>query len=574
MTRARSSSVLVLIAGFGAGCGPPPAADDGSVRTRTAIRFEERIGGSGIDFEDRHGRVGTDKRHLVETLGGGVALTDFDGDGDLDVFLVGGDPTTGEPPQRSRLYRNDGGLAFTDVTESAGIDLRVDGTGVAAGDVDDDGDDDLFVATLGRNVLLLNRGDGTFEERGSEAGFVADLWSSSAAFADLDGDADLDLFVCGYCVWGEETVALSNQGGTFRDHRVIAGPRGFEGAPDLLYKNVFAETGRVAFEDVTVAAGLGDSRSYALGVVIYDADDDGDLDLYVANDSEPNALFLNDGGLSFTDHGMDAGVALDPMGNAQAGMGVDAGDVDGDGTTDLFVTNFSHDCNTLYLSSGTGLFRDGTRRSGLFQPTYIPLGFGCVMFDPDQDGDLDLAVANGHVFPEMDHHPLITRYAQPNQVFENDGGGRMTEVAGPFGDVVPAVSRGLARGDLDGDGRVDLFFTNINGRPSLMRNVSEAGGVVVLRLEATGGNRNAIGARVVAELDDGRRLRRLLVGGASYLSASSRAIHLGLGDASVRRIEVRWPSGAVQTVRGDWRDRLLRIEEGNDAVEASDLPAS
>jgi enediyne biosynthesis protein E4 len=528
-----------------------------------AWRFVERLEGSGIDFLDTHGRVGLAKEDLIETLGGGVGMIDYDADGDLDLFFANGDPWDGAPPGASRLYRNDGDFHFSDVTSASGIDLKAAAAGVAVGDVDRDGRDDLFVSGFGGNTLWHNLGNGKFEEIGQAAGVSEGGIGASAAFADLDADGDLDLFVCAYITWDDKAKELSRKGGMFRGQKVIFGPRGFEFAFDTLFANRVAETGRLEFEDVTTAAGLAHARSYALGVVASDIDDDGDVDLYVANDSEANSLFVNDGKMHFVDRAAESGTAYDMTGKAQAGMGVDCRDVDGDGADDLFVTNFSHDYNTLYRNLGNGFFEDASRRYGLIEPSFLMLAWGCALFDGDLDGDVDLVVANGHVFPNMDSTPLNTRYAQPNQLFENVDGQAFVEVPEPFVPTVPAVSRGLAVGDLDGDGREDLVFTRINGPPSLLRNESRTGSSVVLHLVGTTSNSNAIGARIEAVVDGGRPRVLRVLGGGSYQSASSLDVVIGLGSAKAcRSLSIRWPSGSTQTLGPVQAGQRIVVHEG------------
>ena len=520
-------------------------------------------------FLDRHGRDGVAKRSITEVNGGGVGLFDLDGDGDLDLFFAQGDPLDGEGPRRSQVFRNDGAFAFVDVTEACGLDLTIDACGVAVGDVDEDGDDDVYVTAIGDDALLRNDG-GTLVRVANAAGASDDHWSTSAAFADLDGDGDLDLYTCNYLALDATATQLTREGATFRGMPVLAGPLGFNGVPDRLYRNRLREDGTLRFEAIDDAK-LG-PPAFSLGVIAFDADGDRDLDLYVANDSQPNRLLRNDGALSFVDVGLEAGVALGAAGNAQAGMGVAAGDVDGDQVDDLFVTNFSHDTNTLYRGLGDGAFKDASRTSGLGPPSFALLGFGCAFVDADLDGALDVVIANGHVYPNVEASPLQTTYRQPLTAFANDGRGRFRLRADAF-PIDPCVGRGLAVGDLDGDGAEDLVITRLNEAPLVLRNTNADTPRVAVRLiGSVRSGRNAIGARITSTPKDGPSQVRSIVGGASFQSASSRELVFGLRDPQAAvELVVDWPSGSSTrvTARPGLRLTLTEGEDG-EAVVAED----
>jgi hypothetical protein len=501
-------------------------------------------GATGIDFVNVSGDAPKD--YILGSLGGGLALFDYDGDGDLDVYLVNGvELVGGERVARgpNRLYRNEGGFRFVDVTEAAGVGDTGWGVGCAVGDVDDDGAPDLYVTNIGANVLYRNRGDGTFEDVTESAGVGDASFGASAAFFDADGDGDLDLYVANYVTGdlarlpprGSEPTCL------WLGMAVMCGPRGLDGDRDVFYRN---EGGR--FVDASEASGLWDGeRFYGLGVVAADYDDDGDQDLYVANDTQPNFLFNNEGTGRFVEVGLLSGVAYNASGDTEAGMGVDFGDVNGDEVLDLFVTNFSHETNTLYLGGVGGLFADATEESGLGSPSLGRLGWGARFADLDRDGDLDLFVADGHVYPRVGEVDTTTSYRQANQLFLNEGGGRFREASDLVGGEARA-SRGAAFGDLDGDGDVDVAVANIDDAPSLLRNeLAPSAGWIGLRLVGRASPRDAYGARVWV-----RALGRTQVGDAhasgSILSSSDPRLVFGLGEAgSAEEIRIRWPSGAT-----------------------------
>jgi hypothetical protein len=512
--------------------------------------FEEVSARWGLAFRHHHG--GSGRRYMVETVVGGVALFDYDGDGDVDVLFVDGGPLpgyAGEAP-RSRLYRNEGGGRFADVTDASGIVVAGYGAGATAGDVDGDGDLDLYVTAFGRDQLLRNQGDGTFADVTAAAGLGEAAWGASAAFADLDRDADLDLYVANYVDYAVER----HQPCHILGYEVYCNPQAYPGAPDVYYRN----RGDGTFEDATAASGLAEATpGPGLGVVASDLDDDGWPDLYVANDSTANYLYLNRHG-RFEEVALLAGVAYGDLGRPEAGMGVACGDVDGDGRFDLVVTNFELETNALYRNLGGGLFADARFAANIAESSFLVLAFGVDLADFDQDGDLDLAIANGHIHDNAAEIPPGGRYAQPNQLLENLGG-RFQEVASSGLDVV-RVSRGLATGDLDGDGDLDLAIVDSNDLAEVYANraADGGGGFLLVDLASPGGNRFGVGARLTLEAA-GRTAHREVRTAGSYLSQNALTAHFGLGAAERARLDVAWPDGRRQRLLDVPADRRLQV---------------
>ena len=505
---------------------------------------------AGLDHPTISG--GPHKRFILESTGSGAAFFDYDLDGDLDLYVVNGSTYAnyGAGPGNV-LYRNDGGVF---VARVAGVEDPSWSMGVAVGDYDGDGQDDLYVTNYGANALYRNRGDGAFAAVAAQAGVAGDGFSTSAAFFDYDLDGDLDLYVAHYVVFDIEPVLqdpeLADPCVYLGGLRVFCGPQSMEGGRDRLYRN---DGG--LFADVTAASGVAEANAhYGLGVVPADLDLDGDLDLFVANDETPNALFRNDSG-RLRDVALAAGVAYNGDGEAEASMGVDAGDCDGDGDLDLYVTNFYGETNTLYLNSGDGTFTDATSERGLAAPTVGYLGWETRFFDVDFDGDLDLFVANGHIYPQVDRTRAGGTYAQRNQLFANAGAGvfSVVEGGGP-GLQVQKSSRATISGDYDQDGDVDLFTTNIDDSPTLLRNETPAGRYLVVQVEP-----EVVGTwvRLVA---GGRTQGRQVGGAASYLGHSDVRLHFGVGRAErVERVEVVWPDGAVRRLEDLPVDELLIV---------------
>ena len=529
----------------------------------------------GLAFTDDAEAVGlrfsydnaeTPIHQLPEPFGGGVALLDYDGDGWLDVYCVQGGPFTRPSDLRSpslvsgdRLFHNRGDGTFEDVTEESGIDRfpRGHGHGVAVGDVDGDGYPDLFITRWRSYALYRNRGDGTFEDVTNAWGLGGRRdWPTSAALADLDGDGDLDLYICHYAAWDLENPRICRDPST--KVYLNCNPLDAEALPDHLYRN---DGGRLV--DVTTTAGIVDRDGRGLGVVAADLDDDGRVDLFVANDSSANFLFRNLGGMRFEEVGHAAGVAGNASGMYHAGMGVAAGDLDGDGRIDLAVTNFYGESTTFYRNLGGCLFTDATAAVGLAVASRRLLGFGVAFLDANNDGRLDLASANGHVNDLRPNYP----YRMPAQLLLGGANGRLTDVTdragGPW--PVPRMGRGLAVGDLDNDGRDDVLILSHNQPLAYLHNRTRGGRFLTLRLMARAPNRDGVGAKV-AIVSDGRHRVAWRVGGGSYQSASDPRIHFGLGEADrIDAIEVTWPSGRIDRYQDLRADRGYLVREGENS---------
>ncbi|HEX3447964.1 MAG TPA: FG-GAP-like repeat-containing protein [Isosphaeraceae bacterium] len=522
-------------------------------------RFVDGTDSAGLHFTFDSGLETL--HQMPETMSGGVALLDYDGDGWLDVYAIQGGkfpPSADAPNTGDRLFRNKGNGKFEDVTERSRIAglRRGYGHGVTVGDIDNDGHPDLFLTRWQSYVLLRNQGDGTFEDITVKAGLGGDRdWPTSAAFADLDGDGDLDLYVCHYLKWDSEHPRTCLD----KDRKVFTfcGPPEFPPMPDHLFRN---DGGH--FVDISTEAGIVDRTGEGLGVVANDLDGDGRVDLVVANDQSAKFLFLNRGGLHFEEVGHLAGIASTGSGLYQASMGIATGDLNGDGRPDVAVTNYYNEYTALYQNLGDGVFSDHSADYGLAVASRYRLGFGIAFLDFNNDGRLDLATANGHV----DDHRTDVPQRMRAQLFAGAADGKklvdVTDRAGPVFQV-PLLGRGLAVGDLDNDGRVDLLILPQNQPLVYYHNQSDGGRSLTLLLEGTSSNRDAVGARVVVEFD-GRRQYAWRTGGGSYQSASESRIHLGLGAVDrVDLVEVTWPSGRVDRYTGLQAGRGYRLREGD-----------
>ncbi len=513
---------------------PPPA---GSEPPAAAELLVDATAGSGVDFV--HDSGATEDRLLPETMGSGVAVFDYDGDGWSDLFFV-----NGAPRSAAALYRNLGGWAFEERAARAGAAVRLVGMGAAAGDVDGDGATDLFISGVGGDRLLRNRGDGAFEDAGELIGDLAPGFGSSAAFLDADGDGWLDLFVGRYVTWSEGADVACRPDGV---HRSYCTPEVYPGASNRLLRNRGAGRG---FADVTVEAGLYRPEGKSLGVVPLDYDRDGRLDLAIANDTERNFLFVNRGGGRFEERGVELGVAFSGSGAPRGGMGIDAGDLFDSGSAAIVIGNFAQEMSALFRFRPGGLYTDDAAQLGIGLPSLLTLAFGTLIVDADLDGWNDVVLANGHIEPDIERLRPDQSYAQPMQLFRRVAGEPRFEPAGGAALATPRVGRGLASADLDGDGDPDLVLTQ-NGRPAvLLRNEGAAGGWLGLRLWAGRQGSAAYGARATLSAG-GRRQSATLVSGRSYLSSPEPSLVFGLGSENeVEQLEIAWPGGRRARIGG------------------------
>jgi enediyne biosynthesis protein E4 len=498
---------------------------------------------AGIDFKHNSGAYGG--KLLPETLGSGCAFLDFDNDGYQDILLVNSMDWPGHKRGRStlKLYRNNRSGAFTEVTKAAGLDVELYGMGIAVADYNNDGFPDILITCVGQNRLFQNTGKGTFIDVTKASGLAGrHAFSTSAVWFDYDRDGLLDLFVCNYVNWSPEHDVFCSLDGKNKSYCT---PEAYRGETCWLFHN----RGNGTFEDVTAASGIFDTSSKSLGVAMLDVDQDGWPDLFVANDTQPNKLYRNLRNGKFKDAAVDAGLAFSNEGKARAGMGVDVGDFENSGRPGIAITNFDNEMVGLYRSPAAGQFDDVSLAAGVGGPSKTTLGFGCGFADLDLDGRLDLVVANGHIDDTVRNIRGNVGYAQPPHLFLNLGKGKFQDVAPTHGGdfAAPRVGRGLAFGDFDRDGDVDILLTTNNGPAYLFRNDVRSGNKS-LRLYLTGmkSNRDAIGA-VVRIFYGGTSQMRVVHGGSSYLSQSERALTFGLGQADqVDRLTVEWPSGAAQ----------------------------
>jgi hypothetical protein len=545
-----------------AGAAPVPLL---AAEGEPGFKFVDVTGAAGIHFQHNSGAYGG--KLLPETLGSGCAFLDYDADGWQDILLVNSMDWAGHKRQRTtlKLYRNNRNGTFTDVTKAAGLDWEMYGMGVAVGDYNNDGFPDVFVTCVGQSRLFRNTGKGTFVEATKTSGLLGKQGlSTSAVWFDYDRDGFLDLFVCNYVRWSAEHDVFCSLDGKNKSYCT---PEAYRGDTCWLYHN----RGDGTFEDVTASSGIFDSSSKSLGVAMMDYDQDGWPDLLVANDTQPNKLYRNQRNGKFKDVAVEAGLAFSTEGKARAGMGVDVADFENSGKPGIVITNFDNEMIGLYRYSGKG-YDDVAMQTGLGAASRNTLGFGCVFFDANLDGLLDIAVVNGHIDETVRNIRGNVGYAQPAQLFQNLGGGKFHDVADELGGGFdkPKVGRGLAVGDYDGDGDLDLLMTTNNGSAYLYRNdVANSPRSIRFHLVGTQSNRDAIGA-VVRVFAQGHQQTRMVRSGSSYLSQSELPLTFGLGKLEViERAVIDWPNGRSEEYKELKAGRAFQVIESKGIKELS-----
>ncbi|MGB7207800.1 MAG: CRTAC1 family protein [Pyrinomonadaceae bacterium] len=508
-------------------------------------------------------------RYLLETTGAGVGFIDYDNDGWQDLFFVNGTRLDALPkgvaPPTNRLFRNKGNGTFEDVTLKAGLTRINWGQSVSVGDYDNDGNDDLFITAFGKNALYKNIGNGTFTDVAEKAGVANNQsrWGAGSSFLDYDKDGDLDLFAASYIDLDLKTAPLPETGPcVYKGVMVACGPPGLKGGVNMLWQN----NGNGTFTDVSEKSGIRKTDgTYGLGVAVADYDNDGFLDIYVANDSSPAILYRNNKNGTFTDIALEAGCAYSVDGKPQAGMGVSAGDYDRDGWFDIFKTNFAGDTSTLYRNAGKAVFDDITFAAGMGLNTRW-LGWGTSFADFDNDGWLDVFLVNGHVYPEVEKLTTEAGYAQRKVLYQNLKNGKFADVSIQVGGAVMENSpaRGAAFGDFDNDGDIDIVINNVNAAPELIRNDSKSGNNwLKIKLVGVKSNRAGIGARIKLTTGDGAQIEEVR-SGSSYYSQNDMRVNFGVGKAAkIKSVEVRWPSGQIDTLNDLAANQIITLKEGN-----------
>ncbi len=526
------------------------------------IQFRDITAQAGIHFVHNNGAFG--KKYLPETMGSGVAFVDYDNDGWPDILLVNSEDWPGHSRAESslKLYHNNHDGTFTDVTRKAGLAISMYGMGVAIGDYDNDGYDDIFISALGQSHLFHNNGNGTFTDVTKAAG----LWgpnefSTSAAWVDYDRDGKLDLVVANYVQWSIPGDLYCTLDGA---HKSYCTPESYKGSSARLWHNL----GNGKFEDATQKAKFYDPTSKSLGVAVVDYDGDGWPDILLTNDTQPNKLYLNKHDGTFEEKAVSAGIAFSEDGVARAGMGVDAADYDRSGRPSFIITNFANQMLSLYHNEGNGLFVDEAPQSEVGRATLVTLGFGCFFFDYDNDGWPDIFVADGHIENEIERVQKRVSYAEPPHLFRNLGGGKFQEVTASLGSAFasPKVARGAAYADIDNDGALDVLMTTNGGRAYLFHNEGGNNHSLRVKLQGTKSNRDGIGA--VVRLTSGKDQQWQMVhSGSSYLSQSELVLTFGLGEKTkADSIEVQWPSGQIDKLSNVAGSQTITIEEGKGIV--------
>ena len=514
---------------------------------------------AGIRFVHNSGATG--KRYLPETLGAGVAFIDYDNDGWQDILFANGADWPDAPKHAStlKLYHNNRNGTFTDVTQNSGLAISMYGMGIAVGDYDNDGYDDVFVTAVGQSRLFHNNGNGTFTDVTQKAGMGGvQEFSTSAAWVDYDRDGKLDLIVANYVQWSPKQDIYCSIDGKRKSYCT---PESYKGASIRVWHNL----GNGKFEDATAKLGLLDVTSKTLGIAVLDYNNDGFPDFVISNDTQPNKLYVNDKGTHFSELAVTAGIAYSEEGLARAGMGVDAADYDRSGNPSILISNFSNQMLSLFHNEGHGLFVDVAPTSEIGRDSLLTLGFGCFFFDYDLDGWLDIFVANGHIEDQIENIQKRVRYAEPPHLFHNLGNGKFTEVTERMGAEFarPRVARGAAYADIDNDGDLDLVFTTNGGPAQLFRNDTKDNQSLRIKLHGTKSNRDGIGA-VVRVQSGGSQQSLMMRSGSSYLSQSELVLTFGLGGSTkADRIDIEWPSGQRDTLRDVPANQMITVQEGS-----------
>ena len=569
--RRKISCALLVVAILWMGSFPGlsrSAVASSPARSAGPIEFRDMTKQAGILFKHNSGAFG--KKYLPETMGSGVCVLDYDNDGWQDILFVNSMDWPGHKGAAKSypaLYHNNKDGTFTDVTREAGLAMESYGLGCAVADYDNDGFEDIYITTVGSNHLFHNLGNGKFADVTVKAGVADPGFSTSAVWFDYDNDGKLDLFVTHYIDWSiakDQYCTLDNK------NKSYCTPQTYKGESSTLFHN----RGDGTFENVTKRAGLYDPTGKSLGVAMLDYDNDGWMDLFVANDTEPNKLYHNNHNGTFTDVAVQVGVAFSESGRVRAGMGVDAGDYDGSGWQSLVIGNFTNESMSLYRNDGSGLFVDEEISSGIRQMSLQALTFGCFFFDYDLDGRLDIFAANGHVSDDISVVQPTLKYAQPAILFHNSGNRKFEDASAKVGPAMqqPVVGRGAAYLDYDNDGDLDLVITANNGPARLLRNENgNQNDMLRVKLVGTRSNRDGIGARVTVTTSSGTRLFRMVKTGSSYASQSELPLTFGLGTPQAGRtvgLEIVWPSGQKDSLSKIGANQFITVKEGSGIISA------